>query len=215
MKLAVFDFCDTMIRGQSMGLFFEFLIKRASYWVKLKHRFGVLKGMDESLKDLEYKNWFLSHFKGYSEKKMRLLARMFSDKVLSNRKRNELWKKLSELKSSGYKVIIASGGLNIYLEALFENFDDCILVSSKLAFLEGRFLGEIEGEECLGEEKLKQVESVLNNLSDVDWQESIAYSDHFNDLPLLKKVGKPYAVISKTEQSKWEEALPGVNFVFI
>ncbi len=110
----------------------------------------------------------------------------------------------SRLRPGALKAIHAHQSAGHYLILITASFDFCAgqfgeglkfdsVISTKAQWDEGgRLIGDIDGKNCYGEEKLQAIERVMPGIKDRYFIH--AYSDHYSDLPLLKWADQAAAV---------------------
>ena len=96
-------------------------------------------------------------------------------------------------KEKGHLTFIISSCPDIYISLLTEHLGCDGYECSRLFYENTKFIGRLEGKDCIGVEKVQRLKSVIKN-KDLDLANSYAYSDHESDLPLLELVGIPIAV---------------------
>lgn len=200
--IALFDFCDTLIEGQSVGLFLDYLYRREPrLWKKIRIRINRRFNPHPSSAGLAYKNHLLGPFKGMARDRLEALAESFCHDVLLQRLRHPVVDRLKAHRDAGVACALVSGGLDIYLRPFARHFDMDYVVSTRLKFVADRFSGTIEGRECLGSWKVEVLGEVVP-LEDFDLAESFAYGDHPGDIPLLLLVGNGF-VVSYGQDIAW------------
>ncbi|MFN5704754.1 MAG: HAD family hydrolase [bacterium] len=191
-RVAIFDFDDTLFRGQSHSYFISFLESKLPplkfFYTKLRKRFE-----PKAINDRLHKEYLLKPFKGYSEEWIDKIAFDFYNDVIRRRLKKKVLNEFSKHKSVGDKLIIASGGFDVYLKYFELEFQPEILICTKLEFRNGIFTGKFKGEEVLSENKALQVKLELSE-EIIAWQDSYVYSDHISDLPLFNLVGNRIVV---------------------
>lgn len=187
LRLAIFDFDDTLFLGQSHVHFLSYVESKLPFfkllYCKLRKRL-----VFKTLTDQAKKDFLLEPFKGYSTEMFEEMAFLFYKDIVIKRLNRSILERYLEHKSSGYMVIIASGGFDIYLKFFEQEFNADLLISTKLEFKDGYFTGKIQGEEILSERKALMVSRMLGSV-EVDWLSSFVYSDHVSDIPLFNLVG--------------------------
>jgi phosphatidylglycerophosphatase C len=91
----------------------------------------------------------------------------------------------------GDRVILVTASFDLYVETVAERLGISDVVCTRAEVLGGIVTGRLCGENCYGPEKVKRLETLLGP---VDWRSAIFYTDHYSDLPLLKKVSRAYLV---------------------
>jgi len=187
-KLAIFDFDDTLFIGQSHNLFFSFLESKLpifkKFFFKIIFRFFLNNNLITSKKNKEFR---FKPYKGISAKLFNEYSEYFYINIIRPRLSLKILSLLSNHRKEGFLIVIASGGFECYIKHFVEDYNIDYAVSTKLNFDNNQFSSLIEGNECLGEEKVKRVKHMFKNF-DVDWNNSFVYSDHISDQPLFNLV---------------------------
>lgn len=186
-KVAIFDFDDTIFQGQSHSHFFRFLkrnhvslLRKIKYYLKC-YIFNV------SDNDREKKEMALNLIEGMSFEQVTNITDSFYSKVIKPRLNYNIVEFAQFLKRKNYILVLASGGFDIYLKNFVSEFNFDIAVTSNVLFESNVCCGKIDGDECLGKVKLNLVTQALNEYS-VDWSKSVAISDHITDIPIFNLV---------------------------
>lgn len=130
---------------------------------------------------------------GKNKTVIRDMAKSFFEKHLVNIIRTRALKKIGWHKERGHFTFIISSCPDIYIRLLTEHLGCDGYECSRLFYENTKFIGKLEGKDCIGIEKVQRLKSVIKN-KDLDLAKSYAYSDHESDLPLLELVGIPIAV---------------------
>lgn len=122
---------------------------------------------------------------GVDSDKLEVLASHFCKKVLRHDVKKGALDEIQKLKAEGYKIVIATASFGFYVEKLATALEaDALLCSNARLDDNGCIKGELQGLNCIGEEKARRVQELL---CDKGWTHvERAYSDHKVDLPLLK-----------------------------
>ncbi len=200
-KVAIFDFDDTLYKGQSHADFTKFLepylIPRFKVILyKIVQRFLIPKSWTDKAK----KEFSLRMYKGTPFGTMKKLAEVFyTNSILTGLNANVINRLLMHAKN-GDLIVIASGGYSLYLEYFTKDYPINLIVSSELQFKNDLFEASIV-EECLGQAKVDKVLAALNDY-EIDWNNSCVYSDHHSDKALFDLVGNKF-VIDIGENLDW------------
>jgi len=198
--LVIFDFCDTLIDGQSISLFLEFLLQKQSIlkriYLKLRNKFNPYV----SSNTLKYKNYLLRPYRGLTKQQLDSLSRDFYTNILKKRFYPKIIKLLQSHINKGQGVYVVSAAFNLYLEYFKNEFKVKDIFSTELRFKENIFTGEIK-KECIGKEKLEILKENVD-LKIYDLVNSYVYSDSKSDLPLYSLVGNKI-VIYKDQDLSW------------
>ena len=214
-KFALFDFCGTMINFQSADTYVRYVKSH----VPRSTRVLLLEGMRKCLAKSRLmrimqkfcregfinKKMLLYELKGLSFTVMDSLAQKFYAEVIRPNYIAEVISAVKKYKEEGFRLFIVSGGYDIYLKYVAEEFgfEDCI--STCLDFRDGKFTGRYKGADCMNNNKVILLKKYFGreNLRDCD---SAAYSDSKSDIPLLKYCRRGVAVIPK------KSAPPPINY---
>lgn len=194
-KIALFDFCDTMINFQSADKYVRYV--KAHVLNDAGMRFAeILRGFlvkTRLMRALQLfcregyinKKMLLSQLKGLSEQEMTALAEKFYREIIRPNYIAEVIAEIRRLKQKGYRLFIVSGGYDVYLKYVAEEFGfkDCI--ATRLDFQYGKFTGRYKGDDCMNDNKVSLLKEYFGRESLRDC-ESVAYSDSKSDIPLLK-----------------------------
>lgn len=197
--LVIFDFCDTIITGQSVSLFINYLYNKESiikkYYLKARTKLNPFK-----LDDINYKNHLLKPYKGLTKNELDIIGEEFYNNVLKSRFNKKVISKLKSHKKRNHKIIVVSGGFDVYLKHFAKEFETK-LISTKLEFKDNKFTGRLM-KQCLNENKIKMLESNFN-LKNYDLKKSFAYSDSQSDKELLSLFGNVYVIKKKDDALNW------------
>jgi len=202
MEIAFFDFCNTLVKINTLSCFVDFVIN------------------DKKISDISIRKWIfekrslLSELKIYSSRKIELkclsglkrelleeFGREFYQKVINVNFNPGVVSKLYELKSNGFQIIIISGALDLYLKYISEVLPVDFIISSELAFNNNKCLGNICGIDTIGIGKIEKLKMVYEKYQDINFKNSYFFTDGLEDAPLLKIVGNPFFVIKEDQKN--------------
>ena len=210
MKLALFDFCETLVDFQTADRYVEFALKNLTprphyYYSKvlsfLQHK-GIIWRVSKIFPTASLnKRLVLRQLNGISESKLKQLAKDYYELEL---KPHFITKTIEELKirqEKGYRIVLLSGGYDIYLKCFAEDFGiaEEDIISTKIKFNRGCCTGSFEGIDCQWEHKIE----LLNRCFKRDTLESVAYSDSKSDIPMLSWANEGI-VIRRKGAPKWD-----------
>lgn len=197
-ELVLFDFCDTIVKGQSEELFSNFLNKKRGLFSYLTYRILLKYYAITNKKDLLSRKLFkLKHFVGAEKEFFQRNSQEFVANILENRLNKVVFKILKSHIKNDSRVIIISGGYSIYINEFIKYLDlNVEVIGTELEFINNKFTGKIiNNQECLSEVKLKLLKDKLeDDWYSIDFKNSYAYSDHKSDIPLLNIVGNSYII---------------------
>ena len=194
-KIALFDFCDTMINFQSADKYVRYVKAHVHNNARMRlsevlrlflmktRLMRVLQAF--SREGYVNKRMLLSQLRGLGARDMTGLAERFYRELICPNYVHEVIETLKRHKQEGYRLFIVSGGYDIYLKYVAEEFGFEDVIATRLEFQDGRFTGRYTGDDCMNENKVKMLREYFGreSLRDCD---SIAYSDSKSDIPLLR-----------------------------
>ncbi|MEG1003078.1 HAD-IB family hydrolase [Clostridium sp.] len=210
-KLAIFDVDFTITKKETLMQFFKYMILKNKKNIKFLPRAvfaGVMYGAS-IYDEKKVKETFLKFIDGVSEEELSKLVKGFYDDVLKNILYEDAIKMMRDLKSQGFKIYLISASPEFYLNEFYDIKEVDKIIGTKFKFKGGKFLREMDGINCKGEEKVKRLKEVLKEENiEVDFKESYMFSDSLSDKPLLDLVGHPYLINFKKENDieilKWK-----------
>ena len=112
----------------------------------------------------------------------------FSKAIIPQFVRREAIERITWHKSEGYKVVVVSASLDIYLQGWCDQHK-LDLISSKLEVKNNKITGKYLGSDCSGKEKVKKIKNKYN----LDEYDCIyAYGDTSEDLEMLSIADKKF-----------------------
>ena len=215
-KYALFDFDDTLIRGDSVVKMCLFAFRRGliAPWELVKIT-GLsvlyLCGLTTAQKSKEAAMHFLS---GKSETEVEKLAEEFCEKVLLPRLYQDGVKELKAKAESGCEVWLISASPAFYLQPLMKHLPITGVIGTRMHVLNGMYTGQMAGENCRGVEKPLRLAEVLASRGDMlDYGQSCAYGDSAGDAPMLALCANKVAVNPKKKLLKALDGADGVTKV--
>lgn len=215
-KYALFDFDDTLIRGDSIVKMCLFAFRRGliAPWELVKIT-GLsvlyLCGLTTAQKSKEAAMHFLS---GKSETEVEKLAEEFCEKVLLPRLYQDGVKELKAKAESGCEVWLISASPAFYLQPLMKHLPITGVIGTRMHVLNGMYTGQMAGENCRGVEKPLRLAEVLASRGDMlDYGQSFAYGDSAGDAPMLALCANKVAVNPKKKLLKALDGADGVTKV--
>jgi HAD superfamily hydrolase (TIGR01490 family) len=182
MKLILFDFDGTLTTKDSLNEFLKYAVGLKIYFLKilLFSPIFILYKM-KIIKNDKAKEMLLSlFFKKWEEKRFKEIAKKFSleeiDKILNQ----NTYKKLIEYKN--HKIIIVSASIECWLKPWCDKHK-IELLSTKLKFNNGVFVGKFLTKNCYGYEKVNRINQYINIL---EYSKIIAYGDSNGDKEMFE-----------------------------
>lgn len=210
-KLAIFDVDFTITKKETLMQFFKYMVYKDKKNIRFLPRAifsGLLYGVgiyDEK----RVKESFLKFIDGIDEEELRILAKDFYKDVLSNILYDDAIKMMKDLKNKGYKIYLISASPEFYLNEFYECKEIDKIIGTKFKFKDKKFIREMDGSNCKGEEKVRRLmEELKKDNIEVDFKDSYMFSDSLSDKPLLDLVGHPYLINFKKKNDievlKWK-----------
>jgi len=104
----------------------------------------------------------------------------------------EARKAIAEHRRRGDMIVLCTGAAQFPANELATALDIEHVLSSRAEVVDGRFTGKVESY-CFGQHKLVRTEAFAD-VHNIDLDDSWFYSDSYNDLPLMNRVGTAIAV---------------------
>ncbi len=215
-KIAVFDLDGTITYRDTYVDFLLFCLKKRPIRIL---RGAALVGYYCTYKlGLRSNHWLKARFLGtvaggLGGVRLETLCQEFSAQTVQNNFKPKALEELKSLKGQGYVLVLATASFEFYVTLLFKALDMDHLLCTKAQFDNtGGITGKLDGKNCIGLEKAKQVENLLTSFQ---WQHvDRAYSDDKVDLPLFKMAAVALVVDPKpaTELVAGDEGYEVLNW---
>ena len=183
-KIAFFDFDGTITKKDTLLEFIKFskgsflfylgFLLNAHYMVAFKAKIISNKKSIERILQFFFKN--------VPENTFNALCTDFSESSLPQLIRPKAIDKINELKQKGFLVVIVSASPENWIYS-WTNKMDVELIASKLEVNNGKLTGNICGNNCHGDEKVRRI---LENYQLSEFDEILAFGDTNGDRPMLK-----------------------------
>jgi phosphatidylglycerophosphatase C len=207
MRLAIFDFCDTLINFQSANEFCKYVLKNESRksflkadWFFEKYFFYILFAK-LNLSHFSQKKLLLRGLKGLTKAKLELYGKKYVHEVIENQLNKEVFQRFLEHIRLGDIVVINSGGYEAYLQYFSNKHFVEYTFSTRFKYVKDVFSGEIEGDDCLGLEKLIRMKEI--DILDKVYNDIFVYSDSITDMPIFDLASRRIAVIKHNTIPQW------------
>ena len=202
MKIALFDFCETLVNYQTADYFVEYVLKK----YKRNGFYSFIMAIKPANRYLA-KNWMirkhihLYQMKGLGQKEIDAAANEFFLKYIEPNQFNSMVELIEEYQKNGYKTYIVSGGYEPYIRYYAEKHNMDGIVANEFSYKETsdkKFSGKLTREDCMGAEKVNRLNEMFAGVSIED---SIGFSDSLSDLPMLNWCNKK-VLVSKYKERK-------------
>lgn len=209
-KIALFDFCDTLVDFQTGDAFIDFIRentnkKRAFIFEKIRLLLIKMKFFSVLNRLLPKNNWHkklkLFQLKGYTKSEIEYLSLLYYTERIKPHFITKIIQELQQYKEKGYLIYIISGGFSDYIIHFCKEFGINKPIATNIKYQNGICLGIIDGIDCMHAAKIDKIKNIID-LSNINLEQSVAYSDSITDLPLLTIV-KNGVVVSKKHSQNW------------
>jgi HAD superfamily hydrolase (TIGR01490 family) len=194
MKIALFDFDGTLLRGNSWQLFFWWRLRQQpgrAPWLLLALALRAVRVVPSRW----LKEQVLAGLGGRTKEEVAAIGRAFAQAVLVPRLRAVGLREIAACRAGGCEPVLITGAFDFLVQPLAEAQGFHHWRATQLEFANGRCTGRIQGCELIGSEKTVQLHELLAGL-EINWAGSRAYGDEPADLPALALVGQPFYVRS-------------------
>jgi phosphatidylglycerophosphatase C len=182
-KLALFDFDGTLTRTDTMFAFIQYAkgqSKLFSSFLALSpylilHRLGLYNTEKAKKRLLSY------HFRGMSQEELQRLGMNFCLNLLPTLFRDEALEKLHFHRSKGHTVYIVTASLDLWVQPWLD-LQGLPGICTRIAWEEGRFMGEFVGTNCNGPEKARRI---LEAVDLKRFERVYAYGDSKGDKEMM------------------------------
>ena len=189
LKIAVFDINGTLYTKTSKEEFFRFICFRNSYKLLDIYRLLLFKllGALRLINQTQFKENFFSYLDHLPPEQVTRYATEYWSIEYPHYFNRELLKRVDQLRGQGVKIFCISGGLDVYMDPLYELFPVDAHISTRVLYKNNTY--RVVGEACKGEEKIRRLEEYLDGQP---YQVVEAYSD--DEEAILDKAEKAYLV---------------------
>ncbi len=194
-RVALFDFCDTMVDFQTGNAFTQYVIAHANISLYKRIRYKIKHALNKKLNKLH----LLGCCAGLSRERMSKLALDYYYEIVRPRLIRATMDKLRHYQTQGYKIYLVSGGFDMYLQYFADEFNIDGIFATRVQFKNDICTGKFDGPDCMGENKIKILQAFFGK-NHID---GVAFSDSPTDLPLLKFVSRGYVVGPSVAACDW------------
>ncbi len=204
-RLALFDFDDTMIAGDSIAAFvrFSFFTGRLSFARVLRVSWLTLLWKCGFVRVERVKSMALRHLAEMGKEQAEALCRAFVSRRLVPGLYPQALSRMRGHADAGDVVLLVSASPLAYLQYLGEHLPVAGILGT---VTDDAFHVQIN---VVREEKPRQIRAWLEaNGMEADWAASFAYGDSANDLPMLRLAGHPVLVNPKRKAARLGAGIP-------
>ncbi|WP_040194888.1 HAD family hydrolase [Clostridium culturomicium] len=196
-KLAIFDIDYTLTKKETSIELYKYMLKRDKSLIKYipAHILTVLGYGVNVFDATRTKERFLKFLSGTNEEELKSIVRDFYRDHISNLLYEDGLKAIKEYKAKGYKVYLISASPEFYVNEFYNIEGVDKVIGTKFKMNDGKFEPIVVGKNCKGEEKVKRLmEELKKDNIEVDFKNSVMFSDSLSDLPLLQLAGTGYLI---------------------
>jgi len=194
--IVIFDLDGTITKYDTYKIFlFLGLKKNPSKWIHIPELLiAALKNKAGLLGNAELKGLFLNKiFKNSTQETIVEISNHLAKIILRNGLRKSALKKIATHRKTGARLILATASLDIYARIVANKIGIDEVIATKCGLApDGSISGHLAGKNLKSLEKVFAIEDFLGHK--LNEANTIAYSDHHSDLPLLLAVKSGIAV---------------------
>lgn len=210
MKLAIFDFCGTLVNFQTADAFVDYVrnynctkySRILNAILIMSKKAGIFKVFNYFFPDSSIEKKFkLLQLKGIKSDKLDKLAKKYYIEKIKPNLIKEIASEIQKMNNEDNLVCIASAAYSIYLRYFAEEYNVKHIISTKISFNHSNDLceGIFEGRDCIRKEKVRRIKAYFER-ENINFDKSISYSDSLSDLPMLLLTGSRVVVSHKKPQ---------------
>tara|TARA_Y100000385_G_C13097168_1_gene642078 strand:+ start:1189 stop:1794 length:606 start_codon:yes stop_codon:yes gene_type:complete len=189
-KIAVFDYCETLVDMQTGNNFISYYFLINSNIIKRLAAYFFC-----NLRIFKKKRKFLLLYllSGESQSDIENAAHKFVDNRLINAENTKVIEQIKNLDHKGFKLVIISAGYKVYIDKHNERLNVDLVIANELSYVNKICTGKLTQKDCYGENKIERLKDAFPG-EVIDYENSYFYSDCMSDLPLFKKIGNSFLV---------------------
>lgn len=178
-KVMVFDLNGTFYNKSSKDEFYKFIISkrpnRVKYYLQMVYYKLLLKV--NQIRQTEFKENFFNYLDDFPPEEVNKYAAEFWEQEYPDNFNKELLRRFTELKAQNVVIFCATGGLELYVQPLFDLFKIDGFAGTRVKYTGHTYL--VQGKACKGKEKIKRLEEFLEGKA---YRIIEAYSDSKEDI---------------------------------
>ncbi|MCU1394598.1 MAG: hypothetical protein JWM34_3026 [Ilumatobacteraceae bacterium] len=193
--VAAFDFDGTLSRRDCVVPFLERMTGRAGLVAGLaRHPVTLAAALARRDRDGLKALAIRTAFTGRTADEVAALGRSFADTVHASGLRPDTTARLAWHHAQRHRTVLVSASLGVYLRRIGELLGvDAVLCTETLVGMDGRYNGEMSGDNCRGPEKVRRLEAWMSE-NDLVGADVWAYGDSAGDRELLASAQHAFLV---------------------
>ena len=211
-KLAVYDFCQTIVDFETGDGFIHFIMqKTGNKKMKLIDTARKLLRKMRIIKLIQHfyrgrcslnKQLVLCQLRGLERRVINKYAEEYYQEIIKKHLINFVIKNIEQQKEKGYYIVIVSASYYPFLKLFCDDYNIDLLITNKFEYdRNGMFTGNIERDDCISKNKVRYLLEALE-LIDGKYEITESYGDSESDKYILNIATQGY-VISKTNSKAW------------
>lgn len=196
MAVALFDLDNTLLAGDSDYLWGTFLVEQGivdgDYYETENNRF-YQEYKDGVLDIYEFLRFSLRPLRENDPATLQHLREAFLRQCIDPIIPDASRRLIAKHREAGDELIIITATNSFVTHPIAQRLGVRHLIATEPEIIEGRYTGNVAGEPCFREGKVKRLHQWLAEYR-MNLQASWFYSDSHNDIPLLEEVDNPVAV---------------------
>lgn len=187
MRLAIFDFDGTVLRGNSWHAFYWWAVKRAPW--RAPELLGALAARRaRSIAAPRLRDLALRRLHGLDAAAVAAIGETIYASRLRRRVRSAARREISAARAHDMVPVLATAAFDFLVAPAAAELGIADVIATKVAFANGVCLGRSVPPEPRGAAKVAALRQHFA-ATEVDWERSAAFSDELEDLPLLTCTG--------------------------
>lgn len=199
-RLAIFDVDYTLTRRETQVELLRFLIRkdpRKLAWLpnSAAAGLGFLLGLHDEKASKEQNLRLLA---GISEEELRTLSRAFMDEAVKPLLYRDGIRTLRRHHLDNMRIILNSASPEFYIREFERSPFIEKAIGTRFEIRDGIFTGRMIGHNNKGAEKISRLQEYLDG-QEIDWANSVMYSDSLSDRPLMELTGRAFLINHKPD----------------
>jgi HAD superfamily hydrolase (TIGR01490 family) len=216
LRLAVFDFCETLVDFQTADAFVDFVRhreqKKRMIFLNRLHIFLEKFRFFRVMQLLQLDNSYSKRIKLFQLCSIQMstledYAEQFYNQIVKNRLIHPAIEELKQAKRDGLEIVLLSASYSLLLKYFAREFEIQHVISNVISNNSQTNMckGIIDGKDCFGKEKVKRLDEHFSHPG-ISYEVILAYSDSKSDLPMLE-IADEKIVISKEKSQNWAKIM--------
>ncbi len=198
-RIAVFDFDNTMIDNQTGVIFTRYLLDKgyvSHFTVAKVIGWGAKYFVRLPVEQKRVREYIFSELTNLTPAELVVLSKDFHDTVLMRHYRQDALRELAKLKRLGLTTLVASATFQEIVDDVAEHLGMDGAVGTVMAVdSTGHYTGKVAGEVVQGADKLNAITLWADeHLGAGRWELAYAFGDHHSDIETLDAAKHPAAV---------------------